>query len=70
MRTLGLSSHDELWALSKNVPSRIISSENTLQDYECKTTGDLVTSFSTLMLSETETMYRELGNDYDFEYLY
>ena len=70
VRTLGLSSHDELWALSKNVPSRIISSENTLQDYECKTTGDLLTSFSTLMLSESETMYFESENDYDFEYLY
>ena len=70
MRTLGLSSHDELWALSKNVPSRIISSENTLQDYECKTTGDLVTSFQTRTLAESETMYYETENDYDFEYLY
>ena len=69
-RSLGISSYDDLWALSKNVPSRITSSGNTLQDYECKTTGDLVTSFQTHTLAESETMYNELGNDYDFEYLY
>lgn len=70
VRSMGISSYDELWALSKNVPSRIISSEITLQDYECKTTGDLVTSFQTHTLAESETMYHESGNDYDFEYLY
>ena len=69
-RSLGLSSHDEFWALSKNVPSRISSSGNTLQDYECVTTGDLVTSFNTHMLTESATMYHELETDYDFEYLY
>ena len=67
---LGISSYDDLWALSKNVPSRITSSGNTLEDYECKTTGDLVTSFHTHTLAESETMYYELENDYDFEYLY
>lgn len=70
VRSMGISSYDELWALSKNVPSRIISSGNTLQDYECKTTGDLVTSFHTRMLAESETMYFESEDDYDFEYLY
>jgi YD repeat-containing protein len=70
VRSMGISSYDELWALSKNVPSRIISSETTLQDYECKTTGDLVTSFQTHTLAESETMYHESENDYDFEYLY
>ena len=70
VRSMGISSYDDLWALSKNVPSRIISSGNTLQDYECKTTGDLVTSFQTHTLAESETMYHESGNDYDFEYLY
>ena len=34
VRSMGISSYDELWALSKNVPSRITSSEITLQDYE------------------------------------
>lgn len=70
VRSMGISSYDELWALSKNVPSRIISSDITLQDYECKTTGDLVTSFHTRILAESETMYYESENDYDFEYLY
>jgi hypothetical protein len=70
VRSMGISSYDELWALSKNVPSRITSSGNTLQDYECKTTGDLVTSFHTRTLAESETMYFESENDYDFEYLY
>ena len=68
--SLGISSYDDLWALSKNVPSRITSSGNTLQDYECKTTGDLVTSFHTHTLAESETTYYESENDYDFEYLY
>ena len=69
-RSLGISSYDDLWALSKNVPSRITSSEITLQDYECKTTGDLVTSFQTHTLAESKTTYHESGIDYDFEYLY
>jgi YD repeat-containing protein len=68
--SLGISSYDDLWALSKNVPSRITSSGNTLEDYEYKTTGDLVTSFQTHTLAESETMYYELENYYDFEYLY
>lgn len=66
----GLSIEDEAWAMSKNVPSRITSSGNTLQDYECKTTGDLVTSFHTRTLAESETLYYETENDCDFEYLY
>ncbi len=70
VRSMGISSYDELWALSKNVPSRIISSGNTLQDYECKTTGDLVTSFHSHTLADSPIIFMESEADYDFEYLY
>jgi hypothetical protein len=60
---------DEMWAWSKNVPSMIKTSEKDHNDYECKTTGDRVTSFQSHTLAEGETIFTESTHNFDIEYL-
>jgi len=66
----GLSIEDEAWAMSKNVPSSINTGENTLNEYDSKTTGDLVTSFHSHTLADSPIIFMESEADCDFEYLY
>lgn len=66
---LALSIMDEMWAWSKNVPSMIKTSEKNHNDYECKTTGDRVTSFQSHTLAEGETIFTESTHNFDIEYL-
>jgi hypothetical protein len=65
----GLSIEDEAWAMSKNVPSSINTGENTLNEYDSKTTGDLVTSFHSHTLADSPIIFMESEADCDFEYL-
>ena len=66
----GLSIEDEAWAMSKNVPSSIYTGANTLNEYDSKTTGDLVTSFHSHTLADSPIIFMESEADCDFEYLY
>lgn len=66
----GLSIEDEAWAMSKNVPSSINTGANTLNEYDSKTTGDLVTSFHSHTLADSPIIFMESEADCDFEYLY
>ena len=65
----GLSIEDEAWAMSKNVPSSIYTGANTLNEYDSKTTGDLVTSFHSHTLADSPIIFMESEADCDFEYL-
>ena len=68
--SLGLSIQDKVWAMSKNVPTSIYTGANTLNEYDCKTTGDLVTSFHSHTVADSPIIFMETEGDYDFEYLY
>ena len=70
MGTFGLSIQDELWAMSKNVPTTISTDGDSGNEYDCVTTGDLVTTFHSHTLAESPTMFSEITYDHDIEYLY
>jgi hypothetical protein len=46
------------------------SSENAHHDYDCKITGDLVTTFHSHTLAEAEVVSNESMYDYDIECRY
>ena len=64
-----LTVNDEMWAYSKNMPKRIIAGPGSVNEYNCKTVGSLLTSFHTFHKIEAETVLAEDVSDYDFEYI-
>jgi len=68
-KNFALSLKDEMWIWSKNVPKAMSASEKDHNEYDCKTTGDRITTFHSHLLAESETIFTEITSDYDIEYL-
>ena len=68
-KNFALSLKDEMWIWSQNVPKAMSASEKDHNEYDCKTTGDRITTFHSHLLAESETIFTEITSDYDIEYL-